>query len=173
MFDPTVFDNLRVVFEGAMYDLDLNGPVQITQRIDRVELATMSRSFAMEAMRKDGGITKGSFMLTASLADLSAEILAEAGKQPGCALELRFEFPIREFERDCALAAERIEAVWGTEHSTAQTVSRDYGRAPSDLTDILRIRFAQKLDERHIDDIPRLLEHLLLSLERLDDAFAV
>ena len=47
MFDPTIFDNLKVVAEGAVYDLDLQGEILITNRIDQVDLATLSRYYAI------------------------------------------------------------------------------------------------------------------------------
>jgi hypothetical protein len=48
MFDPTVFDNLKVIIEGAIYDLDLDGELQVVNRRDLVDLANMSRQFSMD-----------------------------------------------------------------------------------------------------------------------------
>ncbi|MFD0681714.1 MULTISPECIES: hypothetical protein [unclassified Paenibacillus] len=172
MFDPTIYDNLKVVFEGAMYDMDLDDFVQIIQRTDRVELSTMSRSFGMEAVRKQGGQVIGRILLTASLADLAAELLAQSGEQPGCGLELTFIFPIHDMERDCALAAKQMVDIWGDKVSIAQSIHMEYGKQPVKLENHLTVQFLRKLDERQIDDIPSLLEHFLLSLERLDQHFA-
>ncbi|UTW70295.1 hypothetical protein KHA80_06930 [Anaerobacillus sp. HL2] len=41
MFDPTIYENLKVVIEGEVYDHDMNGRILIIQ-IDIVDLATMS-----------------------------------------------------------------------------------------------------------------------------------
>ncbi len=34
MFDPTAFDNLKVIVEGAVYDFDLHGDILVTDRKD-------------------------------------------------------------------------------------------------------------------------------------------
>lgn len=168
MFDPTIFDNLKVVFEGAMYDMDMSGTLQIVNRTDRIELSTMSRSFGMEAILRPNGTVKGSFTLQATLADLAAELLSEAGKQPGCGLELAFEFGIGEAERDCAAAEQALRGIWGQAPSISQTILMSYGERPTRQRSRLLVQFARKLDERQIDDIPSLIDHLILSLESLE-----
>ncbi|WP_028548231.1 hypothetical protein [Paenibacillus sp. UNC451MF] len=168
MFDPTIFDNLKVVFEGAMYDMDLAGDIQILNRTDRVELSTMSRSFGMEAIRRPHGIVKGCFVLKASLADLSAELLSEQGKQPGCGLELRFEFTIKDMQQDCAVAETLMRSIWGEGPTISQKVHQVYGEDQAVLRNELTLQFIRKLDERQIDDIPSLMDHLVLSMEQLD-----
>ncbi len=45
MFDPTAFDNLKVVLEGIVYDMDLNGMIQILDRNDFVNIAKMERTY--------------------------------------------------------------------------------------------------------------------------------
>lgn len=45
MFDPTAFENMKTVFEGAAYDLDLSGEAAIIGRNDIVDLAGMSRDY--------------------------------------------------------------------------------------------------------------------------------
>jgi hypothetical protein len=41
MFDPTAFDNMKVVLEGALYDLDIMGEIIITDRNDLFNTAKM------------------------------------------------------------------------------------------------------------------------------------
>jgi hypothetical protein len=169
MFDPTIFDNLKVVFEGAVYDMDLGDVVQIVDRLDRIELSSMSRSFGMTMKRRQGGLAEGSFRLKATVADLSAELLSAPRKKPGCSLELSFEFRINHLERDCAYAAAQIEEIWGKDLQMSQLVMMEFGQQPLQMKSKLVLRFPDKLDESHIDDIPNLLDHMLLSLERLDE----
>ncbi|WP_240418689.1 hypothetical protein [Paenibacillus periandrae] len=168
MFDPTIFDNLKVVLEGAVYDMDLNDTVVIIGRTDRIELSSMSRSFSMTMARKEAGVAEGSFMLTASVADLAAELLADSKQQPGCSLELSFVFPIADIERDCSESATMIGEIWGVGPQLSQCIMMEYGEQPRQMKSKLVVKFVKKLDERHIDDIPSLLEHFYLCLERLD-----
>ncbi|NHN30697.1 hypothetical protein [Paenibacillus agricola] len=168
MFDPTIFDNLKVVFEGAVYDMDLGGIIEIVERMDRVELSSMSRSFEMAMKRAEGGLAEGSFSLMATVADLSAELMALPRQKPGCSLELMFVFRVGDADRDCAHAALLLEDIWGTDPQMSQHVIMEYGQQPMPMKSKLVLRFPAKLNESHIDDIPSLLDHMLLSLERLD-----
>ncbi len=45
MFDPTAFDNLKVVLEGAVYDLDLSGEINIINRKDLFDFANYERNY--------------------------------------------------------------------------------------------------------------------------------
>ncbi|MBR8645431.1 hypothetical protein KEH51_18565 [[Brevibacterium] frigoritolerans] len=48
MFDPTAFENMKVVLEGAVYDRDFIGDILVINRDDIVNLSTMSRSYKIE-----------------------------------------------------------------------------------------------------------------------------
>ena len=58
LFDPTAFDNMKVVLEGAVYDRDLFGDILIVSRDDLVNLATLSRKFTIEFVLKEPHIQK-------------------------------------------------------------------------------------------------------------------
>ncbi|MGZ4162287.1 MAG: hypothetical protein ACXVNF_16040, partial [Neobacillus sp.] len=45
VFDPTAFDNMKVVIEGALYDMDIIGEIIITDRNDIMNMAKLSRRF--------------------------------------------------------------------------------------------------------------------------------
>ncbi|MCV9888442.1 hypothetical protein [Metabacillus halosaccharovorans] len=47
MFDPTVFDNLKVVIEGYIYDMDIDEQISVTDRSDIIDLAKMSRQYSI------------------------------------------------------------------------------------------------------------------------------
>ncbi|WJH34045.1 hypothetical protein N6H14_29460 [Paenibacillus sp. CC-CFT747] len=93
MFDPTIYENLKVVAEGAVYDLDLKGELLILGRSDRVELASMSRAYAIRFRLPDKPEASAEFRLEADTYDLSAEILEKREAVPGCRLELFFNLP--------------------------------------------------------------------------------
>lgn len=95
MFDPTVFENLKVVAEGAFYDLDLDGELAVIDRHDLVDLAHMSRKYEIIA-RLDAEQEKDvecTFSLSASLPAFAEEKLPSFTKRtPGCALTIMFRF---------------------------------------------------------------------------------
>ena len=53
LFDPTAYENLKVVFEGIVYDYDLNEEITIIERNDYINLADMSRTYNLSFMNKN------------------------------------------------------------------------------------------------------------------------
>ena len=45
MFDPTAFENMKVVMEGIFYDKDLSGEIIILDRNDIMNIAKLSRTY--------------------------------------------------------------------------------------------------------------------------------
>ena len=95
MFDPSVFENLKVVVEGAFYDLDLEGELAVIDRHDYVDLAYMSRIFEIST-RLDASNEKAvecTLSLSAGLLSFSAEKLSSIPKrEPGCELKIKFRY---------------------------------------------------------------------------------
>lgn len=95
MFDPSVFENLKVVVEGAFYDLDLEGELAIIDRHDYVDLAYMSRIFEIST-RLDTSKEKAvecTLSLSAGLQSFSSEKLTSITKrEPGCDLKIKFRY---------------------------------------------------------------------------------
>ncbi|AST91729.1 MULTISPECIES: hypothetical protein [Sutcliffiella] len=89
MFDPTVFDNIKVVVEGDLYDLDLDGHLQVIDRKDLIDLATMSRTFRME-VTVDQSLT-AIISLQTDIKQLAIEINHLKGDKPGCYMQLTFQ----------------------------------------------------------------------------------
>ncbi|KHF34038.1 hypothetical protein CM49_03708 [Paenibacillus sp. P1XP2] len=86
MFDPTIFENLKVALENQLYDLDnIDGLIRIIGRDDRLEMSVMSREFAIRFELAGRPEVFAEIRLEASLADLSAEILEieDAGRDAG------------------------------------------------------------------------------------------
>ncbi|WP_309120238.1 hypothetical protein [Paenibacillus sp.] len=181
MFDPTIFDNWKVVFEGALYDLDREGAVEVIGREDLVDLASMSRSFRIGARRTGGGC-RAEIRLTSGLADFAAERyelrLTELGA-PGIRLELRFTLP---GERICEARAlhDALVPLWGAEAEVCHRVRIELDpAAPPDAAASsggsayeIDILFHEKRDEERIGDVDEWLERLLASLDALEDGGA-
>ena len=55
MFDPTIFDNMKVILEGYVYDLDFAGKIVVTGRMDRIEMSTMSRTYGIRFKEQGDG----------------------------------------------------------------------------------------------------------------------
>lgn len=168
MFDPSIFDNLKVAFENYVYDLDnLTQQIQITNRIDRLEMATMSRTLALEFTLTGQTDVTAQIRLDATLRDLAAEILEVSGETPGCTLRLRFDRQIYNVRLQCKQIEELMRGIWGSNLEVTQTLSFIYGKEQGVYHDQIEIVFDRKVSEEQIGDIPELLEHMLLSLVQL------
>ncbi|MBO7748904.1 hypothetical protein I8J29_32500 [Paenibacillus sp. MWE-103] len=169
MFDPTVFDNLKVAVENYVYDLDnLDGRIVITHRVDRLEMAVMARVFALQFTLAQGSGITAEIRLEASLKELAAEILDQQGAAPGCALRLRFFMPVEDVGRTCAFVEERLTDIWQPEMPPTQTISYLYGEADPGYQNEVEVHFNRKINEEQMEDLPGLIEHMLKSLDALE-----
>ncbi len=168
MFDPTVFENIKVAFENQIYDLEnLTGQIRITDRIDRLEMSVMSREFALQFILVDHKNVTAEIRLAASLKELAAEILEMPGETPGCSLILRFYLQIEDVSKQCKQVHEILQRIWNPEETPAQTLSFVYGQAQAIYSNTVEMRFNRNITEDQMGDIPDLIAHLLISLNEL------
>ncbi|PYI55869.1 hypothetical protein [Paenibacillus flagellatus] len=167
MFDPTIYENLKVVFEGAVYDLDLDGHIVVTHRSDLIDLATMSRTYAVRYRLKDGRCT-AEVRLSAGLVDLAGEKLEWRNALPGCKLEIVFALTLRNPEAACRNIDDIMRQVWDANPSIVQTLSYRYGEDGACCRNEIVVAFDRKIGEGQIDDIAELLEHTVRTLRLLE-----
>jgi hypothetical protein len=164
MFDPTVFDNLKVLVEGAIYDLDLDGELQVVNRRDLVDLATMSRQFSMDIAVSPKML--GRVELSSNLENISGELLKRLDR-PGCSVTVSF---FQEVKRS-SIINERLEQwkkeiqdiwgeSWGMELSSTETLDP---KQPLKLS--ATIRFNRLFYEDNIDDLQELLPYVISTLK--------
>lgn len=172
MFDPTIYDNLKVVFEGALYDLDRAGRVLVSGREDLVDLAAMARTFRMQVERLEG-VCKAKVELCSGLLDFAGELrrIRLADEVPGCELRIGFWLP----DELCAHVEEfdvYLQDVWGeVAEIVHERVSRLHPPVRSEETAEsykISLTFRAKIDEDNMEDVEPLLEHLVGTLEFLD-----
>lgn len=165
MFDPTVFDNIKVALENQIYDLDnLTGRIRITDRIDRLEMSIMSREFAMHFKLVGEENVTAEIRLSATLKELASEILEMPGETPGCSLTLRIYLQIENVSEQCKRADEILQSIWNPEEKPTQTLSFVYGQERAIYSNTVEIRFNRKITEDQMGDIPDLIEHVLRTL---------
>lgn len=148
---------------------NLAGSVRITGRTDRLDLATMSRKFALRFERAESAVISAEVRLEASLKDLAEEILELAGASPGCALSLRFEFEVIDVPLQCDQAERILRGIWLTAEPPVQTLSFVYGHAqPARYRNVAEIRFNRQINENQMEDLPELIADALRSMEALE-----
>jgi len=166
MFDPTVFDNLKVVLEGAMYDLDFNKDVEITDRSDIVDLAKMSRSYTLTLTQ---GKIDAIIELTTDALNWSGEILApEQGNYP-CQIYIEFLLKVADIDQDCSAIRFRLNQIWRSfKPKIEQNISFVYGNTAPLFDNQIVLSFKDDLGEAFIADIPFLIEKLVTTLSALE-----
>ncbi|WP_419873997.1 hypothetical protein [Candidatus Pristimantibacillus sp. PTI5] len=171
MFDPTVFENLKVAFENQLYDLDtLDRKIDIINRKDRLELAVMSREFALQFKLAERASVSAEIQLTASLKDLAAEILELKGETPSCALRLRFYMEMHDINEQCKLVEQIMRRIWEPDTVPTQTISYVYGTEAPIYSNVIELSFNRQINEEQMDDIPELITHMLQTLTQLNEA---
>lgn len=169
MFDPVIFDNLKIALEGAVYDLDLSGQIVIISRSDLIDLSSVSREFTIGFRTKPDAHAAAEMVLYASLSDLAAELLNGETKEAGCMIEIKFYTSTRNPQSLCEQIKNGITAQWEGRPTLRQTVSYEYGQAIPEYHITVSLQFGRKLNEQHIEDLPRLLDYTVESLQWLSE----
>jgi len=167
MFDPTIFENLKVALENQLYDLDnIDEAIRIIGRDDRLEMSVMSREFAIRFELAGRPKVFAEMRLEASLADLSAEILEIEDARPGCRLKIGFGMSVTEAETECGEIERILKTIW-PDIPLVQTLTRVYGAAGGGYENKAELRFQRKIDEEQMGDLPELIQYVLQSLAEL------
>jgi hypothetical protein len=172
MYDPTIFDNLKVVVEGAIYDLERDNRIRIRDRQDVIDLAKMGRTFCMSFQLPNHEDLYIEVELSSELVDFAAELatirLLDRGL-PGCQITIRYRFGNWTGNTtELADMFHMLQTSWSTEETDIrQTVETSYHatEASSNLT--TTIRFLRKIDERNMGELESMLLYTLETAERL------
>lgn len=173
MFDPTIYENLKVVIEGNIYDLDLDGKISIIDRKDYVDLATMSRQYSISFQLLDSSpLYHATIKLEADSSDLYGEIL-EKEEAHGCKLLLFIITPIKEISKAPPFIQQKLELLWENRPIIDQQIYFDWSNEQkSNYYSKITLHFDRKINEDHISDFPKITRLLLKSLkiiEKLND----
>ncbi|MBU5672560.1 hypothetical protein [Paenibacillus brevis] len=167
MFDPTVFDNLKVVLEGAVYDMDSEGQLQVIGRTDRIELSAMSRFYAIKFTLPEQKDTWAELRLWADTEDLAGEIMELGSVTLGCHMQPVFFKYVRDPATDCPRIEQLVTEIWGRHVGQTQRISTIYGQSDALPLNEISVHFMRRFGEEVIQDLPQMLEHMLIMLEQL------
>ncbi|MDQ0228843.1 hypothetical protein [Metabacillus malikii] len=124
MFDPTVFDNLKVIIEGYIYDLEAEGSVVLNGRSDVIDIATMSRHYSITYAKGTNNKQLATLELSMNQRQLAGELLRQL-KSPGCHIKLVF-YEQLQYEGQDEILMKKINKLWGLheiKHSTTKEIS--------------------------------------------------
>ncbi|MBR2564108.1 MAG: hypothetical protein IKE29_05750 [Paenibacillus sp.] len=167
MFDPTVYDNLKVAIENYLYDLDnLDEHIHITHRTDQLEMASMSREFTLQFCLRDHPSVTAEVVLKSSLEAIAAEIMETPGSEPGCDLALRFSLVTKNPEVHCRDIQTIMQENW-PEQRIEQHIRYIYGETPVSFDVTANVYFTRHVNEDQMHDIPMLCDHTLHVLNQI------
>ncbi|OIK15437.1 hypothetical protein BIV60_09815 [Bacillus sp. MUM 116] len=172
MFDPTAFDNMKVVIEGAIYDLDLGGEIVITDRNDIINMAKMSRIFEIsfkmtETIKKSASVK---ISLESSMINLAAELIPgmKAEKMAGSSLKLEFFFESVVNQVDYDKIEKLFSDIWGPSRKISQRVQLDPLYKESEALHTITVEFDRIIQEAQLDDLIDMIEYIITSVKRLE-----
>lgn len=169
MFDPTIFDNLKVVLEGDIYDLDLDNVIQVIDRKDLVDLATMSRHFqcTLQSSETTHNIAS-TIYLKADSKDLYTEILELDKEVAGCTIEIDFNIPITDAKEQPIQIGQILNDLWGNRPTIRQQIYYSWQDTEQLYTKVL-LSFTRKIGEEQISDFKVITNLVVESLYLLEE----
>ncbi|RAK18907.1 hypothetical protein B0I26_10882 [Anoxybacillus vitaminiphilus] len=175
MFDPTVFDNLKTVLEGAVYDLDLEGVILVINRNDLVDLAHFSRTYKITFQLREyhaAGVTC-TIALQTKLEHIAGELLGQNYLKPGCILEIAFHMPVKQSETTCFHIKEALANIWGSNRIIRQTLTHEYQGERKEYDNQITIEFDRLIDEGNVDDLQAMIPYVIESLRQLQPFYGM
>lgn len=171
MFDPTIYDNLKVVLEGCVYDLDLEKKLLVRNRKDLIDAATMARTFYIEFSLKETTekYPYAGICLHFSVQDYTTEIIANDLDSAGCTIRVDFftSFP-KDRKDKCQVIEGHLKKLWNNQGLITQELSYNYTQEQK-LLNKISIDFQRKINENQVNDLESIVHHCMESLVFLDE----
>jgi hypothetical protein len=172
MFDPTAFDNIKVVVEGAIYDRDLDGELRVTNREDLVDLATLSRTFKLAFLLTQSNRRNlyAELKIQAGLKNLAAELLEidDSSTSAGCVVIVTFHLA-HGSDKELFLNIQKVlEEIWGKERKIVQAVKINPLIKSDTIDNEVTVFFNRLIGEDQIGDLTDMIDYIVLTLKRLE-----
>ncbi|ESU30220.1 hypothetical protein G3A_22955 [Bacillus sp. 17376] len=171
MFDPTAYENIKVVIEGDIYDRDLSGEIIVIDRNDWINAAKLSRKYEISFTKTGYQPDLLSAMMTieAGLENLSAELLesVKAKQLAGCKVNISFSLHHKNEMVVFKEVHRWLEEIWGRDRAIVQTALLDpLGDKPT-IKSHVQVSFNRLIYEEQIDDLSEMVDYMIASLEKI------
>jgi hypothetical protein len=174
LFDPTAYENMKIVMEGVLYDKDLAGEISITDRNELINTAKLSRRYEITFQDRNFPGASCTFIMEAALENLAAElhpaILSE--KLSGCRISIQFCFEHKNEPEQIAGIDRLMKAIWGENRTISQTLSYDPLSQKGTVQNKTEITFGRLIYEDQIDDLALLSDHMGQCLRKLEEVLS-
>ncbi|WP_442594361.1 hypothetical protein [Neobacillus sp. D3-1R] len=171
MFDPTAFENMKVVIEGHLYDRDLDGDIKIVDRSDLVDLAKLSRKYSIKFCLNDSHQDVFAiFTLSSEIENLVAELLPmnNVVNKQGIFVLLEFQLS-HQNEKDLFKKIQNeFRKIWGETRSIQQLALLDPLSESSLIQNRIIIDFKRLIIEDQMDDLIEMVTPMIETLSMLE-----
>lgn len=169
MFDPTAFENMKVVIEGALYDRDLDGEIAIIDRNDLMNLAKLARIYEVTFTESANSSVQCSLILQANLENLAAELLPsnQESQYAGAHLTILFKMSHENRQELHEKIEEELAGIWGRDRLIKQKVSLNPMEKSNEIRKEISLEFNRLIEEDQIDDLFMMVDYILDSLKKL------
>ncbi|WP_110112274.1 hypothetical protein [Bacillus sp. CGMCC 1.16541] len=166
MFDPIVFDNLKVVVEGEIYELDLSGEVSVVNREDFVDLAHFTRTYRISFQQH--GCCIATLKLSTDLDNIHAELNPTRNEKPGCTVFIQFTYTqnVPFDKQQCANIQQMLEDIWGETRMITQRLSQEVGK--EEYENLITVTFNRFIYEDQVGDLVEMIDYMLQTLDALE-----
>ncbi|MBT2677802.1 hypothetical protein J7E38_02250 [Bacillus sp. ISL-35] len=171
MFDPTAFENIKVVIEGEIYDRDLSGEIKVVDRNDWINTAKLSRKYEISFTVSGYNDKEIAAIMTleAGLENLSAELLGSrsANHLAGCIVGISFTMLHRNEVQVYRSIQEGLEDIWGKDREIVQSVQVFPLAESQRIRNFARVSFNRLVYEEQIDDLTEMIDYMVDSVNKL------
>jgi hypothetical protein len=173
MFDPTAFDNMKVIIEGALYDRDLDGEIIITDRNDTINMAKMSRHFniCFSFPHVKGKEVSAKMELESMLVHLASELLpgSKTKHLTGCFVKPYFTFEVEETELDYLKLYTILNELWGTSRKITLSIQHEPLNPNNKKTGSITVDFERLITEDQMVDLVEMTDVMITTLQKITD----
>lgn len=172
MFDPTAFENIKVVLEGEIYDRDLSGEIFVSDRNDWMNMAKLSRKYEISFKLSDSSSESSSatLVLEAGAENLCAEVMGldNARQLAGCHVHVCFTLLHEDEETVYQRIQNVLEAIWGVNRAIEQIPQNPVMKKRDIVQNEITVKFDRLVYEDQMEDLSELVEYMIFSLKSLD-----
>jgi hypothetical protein len=169
MFDPTAYENMKVIIEGSLYDRDLDGEITILDRNDIINMAKLSRTYEISFAIRNEDVVKCTFSLSAELKNLAAELLPSSKSTllSGSRIQIGFQLDHPSQKEIDVLIERELKSIWGNERSIKQMIHINPSIPVERIHKVITIEFNRLVFEDQIDDMVAMVDYMILSLRKI------
>ncbi|PKG24054.1 hypothetical protein [Niallia nealsonii] len=171
MFDPTAFENMKTVMEGAIYDKDLDGTITILDRNDIFNNSKLAREYSISFALKNQDNALMTFRLFANARNLAGELLAIKNLQGevGCTIAVEMVVKHANDPSVYVMLKELLTGIWGNKREIKQEIRLNPYDCDNMVENHLLISFNRVITEDQMDDLVVMVEYMENTLQLIAD----